>query len=1181
MSVKNNIKNAILNFGNDNFFENSIELFKTLGYKSTRRIDLPTKEDFKNFVLQREFNEDKVLYTEWKNAEFLFELRTNELNTNDRNITTDMVDNTAIEAYWFVAIELSGTNYTKKQLSDITREINKQRPMPVFILFKYADKLTFSIIDRRLNKTDETKDVLEKIVLIKDININHTHRAHIDILSSIAFENLNVDSFAELHKNWLKALSVSELNKKFYTELSNWFFWTMDTCQLSKDNTVKDNVMFGIRMVTRIIFDWFIKEKGLVSEKVFDKQTYLDLLKPEYKEQGDLYYKVVLQNLFFGCLSKPMDRREFRSEDRFQGKNTGYDVNNLFRYAKYLNNPQEVVEMFKDIPFLNGGLFECTDDKRNGKYIDCFTDNDSRNFLKLSDDIFFMEDEKIVDLSSHFDGNKGYKNAKVRGLFPILNSYKFTIDETTPVEEEIALDPELLGRVFENLLAAHNPETKTTARKSTGSYYTPREIVDYMCEQSLINYLKTKVEHLSIVDLDDKLEELLSYSETHSFSEFEVDELIKAVNEVKILDPACGSGAFPMGLLHKLVHILSKLDPHNLKWKESQIEKASQIDDIEAREEAIKIIEKQFNDNEMDYSRKLYLIQNCIFGVDIQPIATQISRLRFFISLIVDETPNQDRNNNMGILALPNLETKFVAANTLIDLPQNNLFSTFPTIVKLREELEKVRAMHFRANSSRKKTEIQNKDNEIRMKIKQESITMGATFESAAKLADWSPYDKDYSSDWFNPKWMFNVEKFDIVIGNPPYVSEANQNNNTKLAEQRAFLNKSKYYETLCSKWDLYIPFMEKGLKLLLPNGCFSMIVPYPLTNQIYAKKIRESIISDYNLFEISDLSGNKVFENATVTNCIPFISNNRNSGKCYISHYSNKRIKKSFEQNNSKMIQDEKSQIWNLTQEERKSNAHSNLNVLGDFCYISKGMVLHSDERIAKNEFKKTDLISENYDNIHCKQYIEAKDIEKYNIKKVHYLEWNTDRCPAKVSRPTFVELYENDKLITNCLGDLIVTIDYNHFYCEQSNRVCILWHNLHNVNNKSISTSIKKFSNYSRGEMENLSTKINLEYLAAILNSKYGLKLLNNLRGGDYHVVPEHIRNIPIPIPTDNFINKITNMVKNLMIQKSKKESTHNIESDIDIMIYKLYELTYDEVKTIDNEFTMSEAEYNSYQI
>ena len=882
MSVKNNIKNAILNFENDNFFNNSIELFKTLGYKSTRRIDLATKEDFKNFVLQREFNEDKVLYSEWKNAEFLFELRTNELNTDEKNITTDMVDNTAIEAYWFVAIELSGINYTKKQLSDITREINKQRPMPVFILFKYADKLTFSIIDRRLNKTDETKDVLEKIVLIKDININHTHRAHIDILSSIAFENLNVDSFAELHKNWLKALSVSELNKKFYTELSNWFFWTMDTCQLSKDNTVKDNVMFGIRMVTRIIFDWFIKEKGLVSEKIFDKQTYLDLLKPEYKEQGDLYYKVVLQNLFFGCLSKPMDRREFRSEDRFHGKNTGYDVNNLFRYAKYLNNPQEVVEMFKDIPFLNGGLFECTDDKRNGKYIDCFTDNDSRNFLKISDDIFFMEDEKIVDLSSHFDGNKSYKNAKVRGLFPILNSYKFTIDETTPVEEEIALDPELLGRVFENLLAAHNPETKTTARKSTGSYYTPREIVDYMCEQSLINYLKTKVEHLNIDDLDDKLEELLSYSETHSFSDAEVDELIKAVNEVKILDPACGSGAFPMGLLHKLVHILSKLDPHNLKWKESQIEKANLIDDLEAREEAINIIKRQFEDNEMDYSRKLYLIQNCIFGVDIQPIATQISRLRFFISLIVDEKPNEDRNNNMGILALPNLETKFVAANTLIDLPQNNLFSTFPSIVKLREELEKVRTMHFRANSSRKKTEIQNKDNEIRMRIKQESITMGATFESAAKLADWSPYDKDYSSDWFNPKWMFNVDKFDIVIGNPPYLESRNKSftdemkNNNLQATKNRWDNLSTYFSRGC---DLLIYFFELSLYLLKENGINTFITQNAWLDTEYGKNFQTFLSKTTNILGIVD-SDYKYFDSSdgpNINTIITFFKNSPN----------------------------------------------------------------------------------------------------------------------------------------------------------------------------------------------------------------------------------------------------------------------------------------------------------------
>lgn len=881
MSLKNDIKNSVSNFKNGNLYESSIELFKILGYKSTRRIDLPTKYDFKNFILQREFNEHKVLYSDWNEAKFLFELRTNELNTEEKTISTDMEGSTAIEAYWFVAIELGGNNYTKKQLSDITREINKQRPMPVFVLFKYTDKLTLAIIDRRLNKIDDTKDVLEKIVLIKDISITHTHRAHIDILSDIAFENLNVNSFAELHKNWLQALSVSELNKKFYTELSNWFFWMVDTCQLSKDNDLQHNVMFGIRLVTRLIFDWFIKEKGLVSSNIFEKKTYLNLLKSEYKEQGDLYYKVILQNLFFGCLSKPMDRREFRKEDRFQGQNSGYDVNNLFRYAKYVNNPQEIVDLFKDIPFLNGGLFECLDNKREGKYIDCFTDNESKNFLKIPDEIFFMETEKQVDISGYFDGNKSYKKANVKGLFEILNSYKFTIDETTPVEEEIALDPELLGRVFENLLAAHNPETKTTARKSTGSYYTPREIVDYMCEQSLMNYLKTQVEQFNIENIDEKLKELLSYSETHAFTDGEVDELIKAVNNVKILDPACGSGAFPMGLLHKLVHVLSKLDPHNIKWKESQIEKANQIDDYDAREEAIKIIERQFNNNEMNYSRKLYLIQNCIFGVDIQPMATQISRLRFFISLIVDETFNK-KQPNMGILALPNLETKFVTANTLIDLPSNNLFSTFPEIAKLKDELEKVRGAYFRANSSRKKTELQKKDFEIREQIKQSSFILGATFESAALLSAWSPYDKDESSSWFNSKWMFNVDKFDIVIGNPPYLESRNKafsdemKTNNLHATQQRWPKLSTYFTRGC---DLLVYFYELSIYLLKENGINAFITQNSWLDTEYGKGFQSFLTKTVNVLGIID-SDYKYFDSSegpNINTIITFFKKSQN----------------------------------------------------------------------------------------------------------------------------------------------------------------------------------------------------------------------------------------------------------------------------------------------------------------
>lgn len=883
--IKAEIKNSLLEFSNGNLLQSSLKLFSILGYATKRQYAVSSLDDFKNRFLTEVFNEDKSLFSEWKDAQFLFQLGANDLNSEETTITTETVNNKVIESYLFFAIELKGESYTKKQLSDITREINKQGLIPAFILFKYADKLTFSIIDRRLNKKDDSKDVLEKVVLIKDIVFNNPHRAHIDILTDISFENIqakfNVSNFVELHLNWLKALSITELNKKFYNELSNWFFWMMDTCQLSKDNDPQHNVMFGIRVVTRIIFNWFIKEKGLVNEKIFDKQTYLDLLKPEYKEQGDLYYKVVLQNLFFGCLSKPMDRRDFRSENVYQGKNSTYDVNNLFRYAKYLNNPQDIVNMFKDIPFLNGGLFECIDDKRNGKYIDCFTDNDSRNFLKISDDIFFLEEPITVDLSNHFEGNKNSKKAKVKGLFSILNSYKFTIDETTPVEEEIALDPELLGRIFENLLAAHNPETKTTARKSTGSYYTPREIVDYMCEQSLIQYLKNEIESLNIVDVDTKLEELLSYSDKHSFTDSEVDVLIKAVNNVKILDPACGSGAFPMGLLHKLVHILAKLDPHNLKWKQSQIEKASLIDDLEAREEAINIIEKQFNDNEMDYSRKLYLIQNCIFGVDIQPMATQISRLRFFISLIVDEKPNKSKPN-MGVLALPNLETKFVAANTLIGLPANNLFSTYPEIVNLKTQLERVRESYFRANSSKKKIELQNKDQSIREQIKQTSVALGATFESAAKLAEWSPYDKDYSSEWFDPKWMFDVEKFDIVIGNPPYLEARSSNYTDEMkssnlsSTEKRWHEKSKYFTRGC---DLLIFFFELSLYLIKNNGINAFITQNSWLDTEYGKIFQKFLSTNTEILGIID-SDYKYFddkEGPNINTVITFFKGKQN----------------------------------------------------------------------------------------------------------------------------------------------------------------------------------------------------------------------------------------------------------------------------------------------------------------
>ena len=214
----------------------------------------------------------------------------------------------------------------------------------------------------------------------------------------------------------------------------------------------------------------------------------------------------------------------------------------------------------------------------------------------------------------------------------------------------MALDPELLGHVFENLLATYNPETGTVARKATGSFYTPRIVVDWMVDQALTVYFRAVLDKgetfTSRNGLEKRLQRLLSWEESdHEFSPKEVEKLIDAIDHMKALDPACGSGAFPMGLLQKLVHVLKKLDPDNRGWRRRQQRTAEAMESSTAREETQKAIERAFAHDNDDYGRKLFLIENCLYGVDIQPIACQIAKLRFFISLIVDQTIDPNESN--------------------------------------------------------------------------------------------------------------------------------------------------------------------------------------------------------------------------------------------------------------------------------------------------------------------------------------------------------------------------------------------------------------------------------------------------------------------------------------------------------------------------------------------------------
>jgi hypothetical protein len=660
-SDQTTITEALATFQSSPLKVAATHLLNVLGYSSDRSLSGPdsSPESFLDlFATGHAFDQTKALVAEWKSADLLFQLTDQELSRESSLFTDDSVQRGLLKSYVFIAIELTGKDYARGNFSAITRQINRLFPMPVMVLFRHQGLLTIAVINRRMHKLDENKDVLGKVTLIRDINFAQPHRGHLDILASLIFSHLvhpqkkPITDFDTLHGAWEQIFNIELLNERFYRELANWYFWALPQVEFPADLEPDDEKRRAtglIRLLTRLIFCWFLKEKeGLIPENLFHPTELSKILKgsdeggfdPE-SETSSTYYQAILQNLFFATLNQRMGKdgngkpyRVFALDEGFLKNRATYDVNNLYRYESLFRDPSTALSLFADIPFLNGGLFECLDRTEEGTDKKRYLDGFSRNAKKrphVPDRLFFDSGE-TADLSTAY-GDTKRRAERVTGLITILNRYKFTIVENTPIDQEIALDPELLGKVFENLLASYNEETKTTARKQTGSFYTPRPIVDYMVDESLKAHLsRCLTEKAGMKESDARvgLDLLFAYTEKeYAFTSTEVATLIDAIDALKTLDPACGSGAFPMGMLHKLVFILGKLDRDNDLWKQTQLAK---LDSAPMREE----LERAFAENNDDYGRKLYLIENCLYGVDIQPIAIQITKLRFFISLVCD-----------------------------------------------------------------------------------------------------------------------------------------------------------------------------------------------------------------------------------------------------------------------------------------------------------------------------------------------------------------------------------------------------------------------------------------------------------------------------------------------------------------------------------------------------------------
>ena len=632
---------------------------------------------------------------------------------------------------------------TRSEMATLTRALNRaSKDAPVMLVCRYADdeevRFAMSLCERTAYKqSGHTGEKVGKVNILRGINPEMPHTGHVRIIEDMRLER-GEDTFEAVYKKWFGVFNNDVLTEQFYKELQNWFFWAIKHVQFPNDiddNTddMKYNPQNVIRLITRLIFVWFLRQKGLVPKALFNRED-LDRLVKDFEPdnfESSTYYRVILQNLFFATLNKNIEERAFVSEDFVLNRNKGiHNIKTFMRHASDLKVPkEEFINLLHPVPFMNNSLFECLDNKvQNGKTYnwDGFSDSNKPQRQAFVPNYLFFAKEEYVDLSEEYDSPSA-SSTKVFGLLTILKRYNFTVEENTPLDQDVALDPELLGKVFENLLAAYNPETEKTVRKSTGSYYTPRSIVQYMVDESLVAYLTKTVPSVD----ETTIRSLISYSDDNqvtSLTEEQTNEIVEAVFNCKVLDPACGSGAFPMGMLQQMSHLLSRVDADNKRWEKVVIDRAlhdfSFVEKVNDEEKAAHMneIDEVFrlSVEYPDYARKLYLIENCIYGVDIQTIAVQISRLRFFISLLCEQQPSKDASKNYNIKPLPNLEMKFVSANTLIRLEHieetRQLFSN-KEILDLIEQLKGVRHELFIVTDNHVKRSLKNRDLTLRDRI--------------------------------------------------------------------------------------------------------------------------------------------------------------------------------------------------------------------------------------------------------------------------------------------------------------------------------------------------------------------------------------------------------------------------------------------------------------------------------
>jgi type I restriction-modification system DNA methylase subunit len=886
------------------------------------------------------------------------------------------------------------------------------------------------------------------------------------------------------------AFRVEPVTNEFFREYRRIFEEAETTLKVKWSEEKKR--LYAQRFFNRMMFIAFLERKGWLNfngRKDYLKALFADYHVNEENKRTANFHKSRLNTLFFRGLNNPHGD-QLSSDPQYK----------IFQ------------RLIGDVPYLNGGLFE--------------EENDDVDGPVFSDTIV----------------------AKI--LTELIYHFNFTVTESTPLDVEVAVDPEMLGRIFEELV---------TGRHESGSYYTPKPVVAFMCREALKGYLETAFPDLSKEVLN------LFVNENDAAEINNPEAVLNALRVVKVCDPACGSGAYLLGMLHEL------------------LEKRESL--FVTRRVGTKII----------YERKLEIIQNNLYGVDIDDFAVNIARLRLWLSLIVDY-------EDYPPPPLPNLDFKIEAGDSLTAPdPSGGLQPDMFRYQQVQEFLRLKNEFMGIHSGSEKKKQLDKQIKDLRQKIKEWAHPKG--YDKSSNAFDWQVdfaevFAPELAESTLSGKMagLVNATRgqmelteapkeggFDIMLANPPYVRVdaqfKNFENEKKRQEQirewhtfRKQLRDSKIYKTLHEKWDLYIPFLERAYQLLRKNGQMIFIIPDAYNAAKYASKSHEFFLQNMIIERIDFCSEIDLFD-AGVNNTIlhfeknvPFASHQptrvRRWGKRY--EFDNN------QENLTSLPQGKFGKIAFRPDGNENETLHGFL-TLETICYISKGMVVHAEETKYKGAFRLDDLISLRKDNTHSKKFVEGKDIIKWNAKKHKWLEYGTKRAPSHFSRPTFSELHEaSEKLLAArmCGESPAVMLDLQRLYSNHTVIVFVPWHILKGVTNNSIN----KYAKYqvqdplgTREKHETLSQQFKSKYLLSIMNSSFAKGYLNQLRRSKLDIYPDDWKKLPIaPISLEEqkeFVKLVDKILEeyekhSYPLPEKSVEKVREWEGQLNEMVLRLYE-------------------------